>query len=157
MKGQNKLSRSCWNFKFHNVSYHCLLSMDNSHVLYDPSDTSPPFPSISIEKEECFKFILDQMTVNFSNGQVPWQCFMCGDTVPQVQYHTKCLFCSASVVDNAKLLLHELLSILSNMNPNCFLKMTGSTPQKTCVKLEYLTLVSILLSPHARLFAGLTC
>ena len=87
------------------VHNYCLPSKDNSHVLSDPNDTSPPSPSISIEKEECFNYILDKMIVNFKNGQVPWQCFMCGDTVPQVQYHTKCLFCSASMVDNAKLLL----------------------------------------------------
>ena len=41
------------------VHNHCLLSKDNSHVLSDPNDTSPPSKSISIKKEECFDYILD--------------------------------------------------------------------------------------------------
>ena len=34
--------------------------------------------------------------------------------------------------------------------------MTGFTPQKTCVKIEFGTLVSILLSPHVRIIVSMT-
>ena len=84
---------------------YCLLSKDCLSVLNDPSDQNDPSPSIPIGNEECLNYILDKLTANFSHGQVPWQCYHCGITIPQVRYHPNCLSCSTSVVDNAKILL----------------------------------------------------
>ena len=95
-------------------------------VLTDPSDQNNPSPSILTGSEECLNYILDKLTANFSYGQVQWQCYYCGITIPQVQYHTTCLFCSTSVVDNAKLHLRHMLSIIQNIDAKHFLKIPQS-------------------------------
>ena len=135
---------------------HCLLSKVSMSLLHDPADKNDPSPSIPIGNGECLEYILDRVTDNFSHGQVPLQCYHCRITIPQVQYHPNCLSCSTSVVDNAKIHLRQMLSLIQNIDPKNFLKMPGYTPQRYNVKLEYGNLVSILLSPHARHVAGLT-
>ena len=48
------------------VHRHCLLSKDHSRNLSYPKDTGLSPPVCKIEKEECYIYILDQLTQNFS-------------------------------------------------------------------------------------------
>ena len=56
---------------------HCVLSKDNSHNFNDPEDLEGLTSHVKrTEKEECFDYITDQLTRDFSQGQVPWQCLL---------------------------------------------------------------------------------
>ena len=121
------------------VHNHCLFSKDSMSVLHDPADKNDSSPSIPIRTRDCLEYILDKVTDNFSHGQVPWQCYHCGITIRQIQYHTNCLYCSTSVVDNAKLHLRQMLSLIQNIDLENFLKMPGYTPQR---------IASLSSSPH---------
>ena len=46
---------------------------DNSRNFTDPEDPEGLIsPAMCIEKEEFFDYITDQLTCEFSQGQVPW-------------------------------------------------------------------------------------